>query len=158
MRKLYIKPWLFGVLAGLIIVLFEAFLNFYPPSAYAFCLTCHARDLLNTIINGLFGTNLEVTFIANRALIITSPAVIAGAFSASLIFREFRRVKAERPVLSFIYGFIVMSVATLIFGCPTRIAVRVGYGDLYGILALVGIFAGIWAGTLIIRSRARYHH
>lgn len=157
MRKWYIKPWLFGLVAGSMIVLFEAFMNFYPPSAYAFCLTCHARDLFNTVVNMIFRTDLEVTFIANRALIITPPAVIAGALSACLIFRECRRIKAEKPVLSFLYGFIVMSVAILIFGCPTRIAVRVGYGDLYGIFALIGIFTGIYSGTLIIRHKARSH-
>jgi len=147
----YLRPWIFGVIAGGLIVLAEAIFNFYPPSAYAFCLTCHTRDLVNTAANTISGQNFQTSFLAQRVIMVTSPAVFFGAFSAARRFKEFRRQKSSRPSVFFIFGFITMIVGILIFGCPTRIAVRTGYGDLYGIVALIGLMFGIWAGTWAMR-------
>ena len=67
MKGPYIKPWIFGVAAGTLFVSGEAFLGFYPPSCYSFCLTCHVRDLVNTVSNALFGTRFETAYLARRA-------------------------------------------------------------------------------------------
>ncbi len=155
MKKRYLKPWVFGIVAGCMIVSAEAFLNFYPPSAYAFCLTCHARDLVNTIVNGLFHANFQTASLANRVVMVTSPAVLIGAFIAAYISGEHKKQRAEKPLLFFLYGFTVMTVGILIFGCPTRITIRAGYGDIYGIVALTGMFAGIAIGTSIVRRIGR---
>jgi hypothetical protein len=153
MRRMYVKPWIFGVCAGAMFVSAEAFLGFYPPSCYSFCLTCHVRDLVNTVTNLLFATRFETAYLARRALMLTSPGVIIGAFVSSRLFGEYRRVKSSRPLFFFLYGFTVMIVGILIFGCPVRIAMRAGYGDLYGITALFGLSAGVFIGTLILKRR-----
>jgi hypothetical protein len=154
-RRGYLKPWLFGITAGSMIVLFEALLNFYPPSAYSFCLTCHTRDLINQAVNLLFRTNYQVALISRRAIEATSLFVIAGALIAALRYGEFRIQKGSRPVLFFIAGFVVMITGILIFGCPTRIAVRTGYGDMYGIVAFLGMIVGLWIGTVVLKRLAR---
>jgi len=154
-RPRTLKPWLFGVIAGVVFVAAEVFLGIYPPSAYAFCLACHARDLVNTAWNAALGTGLETTVIAKRALLLTSPGVLLGAFAAAALFRERRRQPLERPVLHFLAGLAVMTVGIVIFGCPTRIVLRAGYGEVYGIAALVGMLAGIACGTFLLRFRMR---
>ncbi len=147
----YLKPWIFGVIAGSLIVLAEAVFNFYPPSAYAFCLTCHTRDLVNTAVNVTFGRNFQTSFLAQRVIMVTSPAVFLGAFFAARRFREYRKQRSTNPLFFFIFGFITMIIGILIFGCPTRIAVRTGYGDLYGIVALIGLMFGVLVGTWAMR-------
>jgi len=49
---------LLWVVAGLVLGqwavtqwLAEAFGGLYPPAAYSFCLTCHTRDLVNSLVN-----------------------------------------------------------------------------------------------------------
>jgi hypothetical protein len=153
-KKRYIKPWLFGIIAGAVFVSAEAVFNFYPPSAYVFCLSCHTRDLVNTAVNALFHASFQTAAVSGRVLMVTSPAVILGAFLSARLFKEHSPQKSSRPVLFFIYGFIVMITGIVIFGCPTRIVLRSGYGDLYGIAALVGMFGGIWVGTVLLRKRA----
>ncbi len=155
MKRAYIKPWIFGVAAGTMFVCAEAFLGFYPPACYSFCLTCHVRDLVNTVTNLLFGTRFETAYLARRALMLTSPGLIIGAFVTSRLFGEYRRVNSSRPLLYFLSGFTVMIIGILIFGCPTRIVMRAGYGDLYGITALFGLFAGVYIGTHIMKCRWR---
>jgi hypothetical protein len=103
------------------------------------------------VVNATTGQNYGTTFLAQRVIMVTSPAVFLGAFFAARIFREYRRQKSSRPLQFFIFGFITMIIGILIFGCPTRIAVRTGYGDLYGIVALIGLMCGIWAGTLAMK-------
>jgi len=154
-RKGYLKPWLFGIIAGSMVVSFEALFNFYPPSAYSFCLTCHTRDLVNQTVNLIFRTNFQTAPISHRAVEATSFFVILGAFIAARRYREYRLQKSNRPLLFFAAGFVVMILGILIFGCPTRIAVRVGYGDLYGIIAFVGMVFGVWIGTILLRRVSR---
>jgi len=154
-RRGYLKPWLFGIIAGCMIVLFEVFFNFYPPSAYSFCLTCHTRDLVNQAVNLLFHTNFQSALISRRVVESTSFFVIIGAFVAARRHGEVRLQKSTHPLLYFFAGFIVMLLGILIFGCPTRIAVRVGYGDLYGIIAFAGMVFGVWIGTLLMKRVSR---
>jgi hypothetical protein len=154
-RPRTLKPWLFGVIAGVLFVAAEVLLGIYPPSAYAFCLACHVRDLVNTAWNAMLGAALETTGLAKRALLLTSPGVLLGAFAAAALYRERRRQPLERPLLYFLAGLAVMSVGIAIFGCPTRIVLRAGYGEVYGIAALAGMLAGIFCGTLLLRLRNR---
>jgi membrane associated rhomboid family serine protease len=154
-RPRTLKPWLFGVIAGVLFVGAEALLGIYPPSAYAFCLACHARDLVNTVWNAVLGASLETAGVARRALMLSSPGVLLGALAAAALHRERRRQVLERPLLYFLAGLAVMSAGIVIFGCPTRIVLRAGYGEVYGIAALAGMLAGIACGTLLLRLRAR---
>jgi hypothetical protein len=152
--KRYVPPWVFGIAAGVLFVGAEVFLSVYPPSAYAFCLTCHTRDLLNRIVNALFGTNYQVSFISTRILFLSSPAILLGAFAAARINGERKVLKADKPLRFFVFGFIVMVIGILIFGCPTRLILRSGYGDVYAAAGVAAMFAGIACGTLIIKRRA----
>ncbi len=154
-RKKYLKPWIFGVIAGTLFVSAEAFLGFYPPSAYAFCLSCHTRDLINTLINAVFGTHFETAGIAGTVLMVTSPAVLIGACIAARLFKERKIQKATNPLLYFIVGFAIMIIGIVIFGCPTRIILRAGYGDVYALVALACMLFGIWCGTMVMKLRFR---
>ncbi len=150
-KRGYLKPWVFGILAGTLFVAGEAFLGIYPPSAYAFCLACHVRDLLNGAAGALFGAHWGTTVIARRALLLTSPGVLLGAWLAAVIHRERRPQPWRGAWLYFPLGFAAMTIGIAIFGCPTRIALRAGYGEVYGVAALAGLLLGIAGGTLLLR-------
>ncbi len=147
------KPWVFGVAAGSIFVLAEVAFPISPPSAYAFCLSCHVRDLVNTVVNAVARSRLPVAEVAGRALMLTSPGVLLGAFLAARLHGEWQPRRADRPLLLAVLGFVVMIIGIVIFGCPTRIVLRAGYGEVYGIVALVGMLVGIAAATLLMKVR-----
>ena len=152
--KRYVKPWIFGVVAGSIFVLADAIFAISPPSAYAFCLSCHVRDLVNTLLNAVIHSRFQVTEVAGRALMLTSPGVLLGALVAARVYGEARPRKADRPLLPAALGFLVMTIGIVIFGCPTRIVLRAGYGEIYGIVALAGMFAGIAGATVLMKLRS----
>jgi hypothetical protein len=151
----YLQPWIFGIIVGALVVLAEVAFKLAPPSAYVVCLSCHTRDLLNTIINAVWVGNYPTAVVAKRMLMLTSPGVLLGAFVAAGMFGERRTQCSTHPVWFFLTGFGIMSIGLIIFGCPTRIVIRVGYGEFYGIVALAGMVAGIWCGTAMMRLRWR---
>ena len=153
-RRRYLKPWIFGVAAGALFVTAEIVFPIAPPSAYAFCLSCHVRDLVNSIANALFHSRFLTTEVGARALTLTSPGVVIGALVAARVNGEIRPRRTDRPVLFLLLGFLVMTIGITIFGCPTRIVLRAGYGEVYGIVALLGLFAGIAVATVIMKWRA----
>jgi hypothetical protein len=146
---------MFGVLAGTLLVGAELVFDIYPPSAYAFCLSCHVRDLMNTIINAVFGSRFPAAEIAGRAVLLTSPGVVLGALAAAWLNREIAPRRSGQPVLAAALGFLVMTIGIVIFGCPTRIVLRAGYGEVYGVVALAGMLVGIVASTLLLRLWSR---
>ena len=155
LKASYLKHWIFGIIAGTLFVLVDVIFNVYPPGAYAFCLTCHTRDMVNTVSNLFLQAGWQVSAVGGRALMLTSPAVLLGALFAARIYRERQVQKSEAPVRFFILGFAIMIIGILIFGCPTRLLLRSGYGDIYGIGAVLAMLGGITAGTALLRWRAR---
>jgi hypothetical protein len=151
-KRAYIKPWVFGVAAGCMFVSAEAFLNIYPPAAYSFCLSCHTRDLVNAVVNFFFSAGFQTAAVSHRALMVSSPAVLTGAYLAARFHGERAPQRAQRPVLHFAIGFIAMVCGIVIFGCPTRLTIRAAYGDVYGIIAVSGMFFGIWCATAAMRA------
>lgn len=151
----YLKPWLFGIIAGIIVVVPGLYLPVRIPASYNFCLSCHTHDLINGIINWFSGIYLPQTFISRKLLLLTSPAVIAGAFAAALIYGEKRKVKAERPLQSFLIGALVMQIGIVIYGCPTRLIIRAGYGEIYGIFAVGAMILGVVIASFIVRFKWR---
>jgi hypothetical protein len=146
----------FGVVAGAMFVSAEAFLNLYPPAAYSFCLACHTRDLVNGVLNFFFSAGFQTAAVSRRALMVSSPAVLMGAYLAARIHGERRPQGGERPLRSCATGFVVMVFGIVIFGCPTRLTVRAAYGDVYGLLGVAGMFFGVWCGTAAMRARFRF--
>lgn len=152
----YLKPWLFGIIAGFLVVVPGLLIPMRFPSAYGFCLSGHTRDLVNGIINWVSGLYLPQTYISRKILLLSSPAVIAGAFAAALLFKERQTIKADKPVLSLLFGGAVMLIGIVIFGCPTRLIIRAGFGDIYGIAATLALFAGVALATFILKLNWRF--
>ena len=147
----YMKPWLFGIIAGILVVVPGFYLPVRIPASYTFCLSGHTHDLVNGIINWFSRLYLPQTFISRQLLLVTSPAVIAGAFTAALIYGEKRKIKAERPLQSYLLGALVMLIGIVIYGCPTRLIIRAGFGEVYGIVAVAAMIFGVVIATLITR-------
>ena len=49
-----------GLITGALAAIVQLFFNVYPPYAYGLCVACHARDLVNWLVNAGTGLNLSV--------------------------------------------------------------------------------------------------
>ena len=53
-------------------------------------------------------------------------------------------------MLRFLFGFCMMVGALVFLGCPLRMVLRLGAGDLNALIGLFGFAGGVWVGTLFL--------
>lgn len=159
--KVLRKPWVVGAIIGCGAA-FMQYIFFLAatgkgPVAYGFCVACHTRDLVNSIWNSIFGTNLGMAGISSAAIaagaipVLTIVGVLLGAFISALIYKEFRFKKASvgSCIKYLLGGFFFMICALLMGACPYRIALRIGYGDAIAFIGLIAIVVGVFIGVKI---------
>ena len=69
--------------------------------------------------------------------------LVLGAFAMSLIGREFRPRAGSSPATRFVLGAFVMIGALVFLGCPLRMVLRLGGGDLNAVVGLLGFVLGL---------------
>jgi hypothetical protein len=150
------SPVFYGIAAALLAIVVGQWGHVSPPAAYGLCSACHGRDLADWVLNHVEGKHLFVTAAgAGSWPLLTVVGLVIGSFVASKRNREFGSINIGGNARQFAYGAVVMCAALFVGGCPTRIIIRAGFGDLAGILALGGVAAGIVAATLSMRWVAR---
>lgn len=135
----------YGVIGvGLVIGLMASALqHFGNPGNMGVCVACFERD-----ISGALGFH--------RAAIVQyiRPEVIGlclGAFLAAMLSGDFKPRGGSAPVQRFVLGMLAMIGALVFLGCPWRALLRLAGGDWNAIFGILGLAAGIFAGTIFLR-------
>ncbi len=114
-----------------------------PPNM-GVCIACFLRDIAGGI--GLHHAKL-VQYIRPEIL-----GIILGAFIMSLGAKEYRPTGGASRLVRFILGFVMMIGMLIFLGCPLRVALRLGAGDLNALIGFAGLFAGVAVGTFFLKS------
>lgn len=130
-----------GGIVGIISVLLVYFGN---PANMGFCIACFIRD-----IAGGIGLHRAAVVQYIRPEII---GLVLGAFLISLKNREFESRGGSSPFTRFMLGIVVMIGALIFLGCPLRMVLRLGGGDLNAILGIVGFVCGIFIGVQFLNK------
>lgn len=125
-----------GVMAALLVKLGN-------PGNMGFCIACFLRD-----IAGAFGFHRAAIVQYLRPEI---PGLVLGAFVAALIGREFKSKGGSGSLIRFLLGVLMMVGALVFLGCPLRMLLRLGGGDLNAVLGLAGFIVGIMAGVEFLK-------
>ena len=149
------SPITFGIAAGVLAVFAPPILDLKPSQAYGICTVCHARDILSWVSNALFGASFEGREGLEAMPLLTTAGLIAGAMIASKIYGEYRLGRSENYLKMLLLGLCISNIGLLIFSCPTRIVLRLAYGDPFSILSLVGLLGGIAISVGIMKWRSR---
>lgn len=128
-----------GTLIGIISVVLVYLGN---PANMGFCIACFLRDIAGGI--GLHRAAI-VQYIRPEVV-----GLVLGAFLLSLKNKEFESRGGSSPFVRFIMGIIIMIGALMFLGCPLRMVLRLGGGDLNAIVGIVGFIAGIVIGVLFL--------
>ncbi len=145
----------YGLAAAFLAAVAGQWFDISPPAAYGICSACHGRDLADWILNHTEGTKLFVTTAGAKWPLLTVVGVVVGSFLAAAQNGEYRAVNLGGNARQFVLGAVVMCTALFVGGCPTRILICTGFGDLGGAVALLGVGGGIVAATLGLRWVAR---
>ncbi|HAQ40484.1 MAG TPA: YedE-related selenium metabolism membrane protein [Clostridiales bacterium] len=130
-----------GAAVGIIALLLVALGN---PKNMGFCIACFERD-----IAGALGFHRAEVVQYIRPEII---GLILGAFITALAGKEFRSKGGSSPVTRFFLGIAVMIGALMFLGCPLRMILRIGGGDLNAIRGLAGFIVGIGLGVVFLNK------
>ncbi|MDO4961077.1 MAG: YedE family putative selenium transporter [Eubacteriales bacterium] len=128
-----------GIIIGIIASLLVLFGN---PANMGFCIACFLRDT-----TGALGLHRAAAVQYIRPEII---GIVLGSFIVSLITKEYSPRGGSSPMTRFILGFFVMIGCLMFLGCPFRMIIRLGSGDLNALLGFVGFALGILTGVFFL--------
>ena len=140
-----------GIVGGVLAVAAGSFFEVRPPEAYGICMACHARDMVNWVVNLFAQTHLMVAPASIVFPVLTPIGVVLGALLAAKSNREFRWRNGGGSLTAFIYGVVVMNFALLAGGCSIRLLLRTASGEALGALGFGGLIAGVILGTFSLR-------
>lgn len=133
------------LLAGLIIGVIGGLLVVYGnPKNMGICVACFWRD-----VAGGLGLHRAAVVQYLRPEIL---GFVLGAFISSIIGKDFKARGGSNPLVRFVLGFFLMVGALAFLGCPLRMLLRIGGGDLNAIVGLLGYVCGILVGIVFIKK------
>jgi uncharacterized protein len=135
----------FILYAGLAFGVLSAFLvKWGNPLNMGFCNLCFVRDIAGAI---KLHTAAAVQYLRPEIL-----GLGLGAVVASLGFREFRARGGASPLVRFFLGVFIAIGALVFLGCPWRLILRLGGGDLGAIFGLIGLLTGVSVGVFLLKK------
>ncbi|NLN49526.1 MAG: YedE-related selenium metabolism membrane protein, partial [Clostridiales bacterium] len=130
-----------GGLVGVLSVLLVYYGN---PANMGFCIACFLRDMA-----GGLGLHRAAVVQYIRPEII---GLVLGSFLISLKNKEFESKGGSSPFIRFILGVVVMIGALIFLGCPLRMVLRLGGGDLNALFGIAGFVFGIFIGVQFLNK------
>lgn len=141
MKKRNFWVILTGVVIGAAAVLLTALGN---PGNMGFCIACFIRDTAGA---AKLHTAAVVQYVRPEII-----GMIIGAMAIAMLSKEFKPRGGSSPMTRLVIAVVVMIGALMFLGCPLRMMLRIGGGDLNAVVGLVGFIAGIFVGTLWLRG------
>ena len=140
MKKITGGVILSGAVVGAAALILTAMGN---PANMGFCIACFLRDTAGAC--GLHSA-AKVQYVRPEII-----GLVLGAFLMSLASKEFKARSGSAPAVRFVLGAFVVIGALAFLGCPLRMVLRLGGGDLNALVGLVGFFLGILLGVACLR-------
>jgi uncharacterized protein len=130
-----------GGLIGVLAILLQYLGN---PANMGICVACFERDIAGGI--GLHRAPV-VQYLRPEIM-----GFVLGAFLTALLFKEFKPRGGSSPLVRYVLGVVAMIGALVFLGCPWRVMLRLAGGDGNAVFGFLGLFGGVWAGTLFFKN------
>ena len=138
------KKVFIGIAGGLIGIISVALVVAGNPGNMGFCIACFLRDIAGAL---KLQTAAPVQYMRPEIL-----GLVFGALIMALAGKQFKARGGSAPVTRFVLGFITMVGALMFLGCPLRMMLRIGGGDLNAVIGLVGFIVGILFGVVSLKK------
>ena len=129
-----------GLIVGASAVVLTALGN---PKNMGFCIACFERDIAGAL---KFHSAGAVQYFRPEIV-----GLVLGAMIMSMIKKEWKPQGGSSPITRFVLGMLVMIGALVFLGCPLRMVIRIGGGDVNALVGLFGFIVGIVIGTFPLR-------
>lgn len=129
-----------GLTVGAAAVVLTALGN---PKNMGFCIACFERDIAGALSFHKAGV---VQYFRPEIV-----GLVVGAMGMAMIKKEWHPQGGSSPFTRFMLGMLVMIGALVFLGCPLRMVIRIGGGDVNALIGLLGFVVGIVIGTFPLR-------
>lgn len=136
-RKMFIYGGVIGLIGAILMKLGN-------PGNMGICIACFWRDIAGAL--GLHRAEV-VQYIRPEII-----GIIFGSFIVSYMTGDFKVRGGSSPLIRFVLGFFLMIGALVFLGCPLRMLLRLGNGDLNAIIGLIGYVVGIYIGVQFLKK------
>ncbi len=140
-KKINLWVLITGAVIGIAALVLTAFGN---PANMGFCIACFLRDIAGAT---KMHTAPVVQYIRPEII-----GLVLGSTILAVIRGEFKPKAGSSPATRFIIGAFVMIGALVFLGCPLRMVIRMGGGDLNAFVGLVGFALGILIGIFFLKK------
>ncbi len=148
MEKLSSKMIFLFILMGTVIGVGAVLLSYYGnPANTGLCVACFMENMAGALG---FHDNVRMQYLRPEII-----GIVLGAFSFSLLRREFKSTGGSSPLLRFFVGILLIIGCAVFIGCPIKLFLRISAGDLSALTGLVGLVAGIYVGLEFIENGFR---
>ncbi len=113
------------------------------PANMGFCIACFERDIAGALS---LHSAAKVQYMRPEII-----GLILGAFLMSLITKEFKPKAGSSPATRFVLGMVVMVGSLVFLGCPLRMVIRIGGGDINAMFGLLGFVLGVLVGVFFLK-------
>jgi YedE family putative selenium metabolism protein len=114
------------------------------PANSGICVSCFVENLSGSL--GLHH-NLRMAYLRPELV-----GFVGGAMLTAILGREMRPRSGAYPVLAFVLGFFLIIGSSVFMGCPIKMMLRLGAGDMTAIAGLLGLAGGVWVGIRYYRA------
>jgi hypothetical protein len=114
------------------------------PANSGICVSCFMENLSGSL--GLH-QNLRMAYLRPELV-----GFVGGAMLTAILGREMRPRSGAYPVLAFVLGFFLIVGSSVFMGCPIKMMLRLGAGDMTAVAGLLGLAGGVWVGVRYYRA------
>lgn len=146
-----------GLTMGVLAAVAQGYFEVQPPVGLGVCAITHPSNLVNWVVNNVFGTEFTIHGIFVAVPVLTPIGWIIGSFVAALRNKEFkfRRGPVRENLLAVIFGFLIVNLALLWGSCPIRTVVLASYGWIFAMIILATIVIGVIVSCEYIKWKVR---
>ena len=121
------------------------------PANMGFCIACFLRDIAGALNFQRAGFDAEVGTGIVQYIRPEIIGLVLGSTAIAFVRKEFRPKGGSSPMTRFIVAVFVMIGALVFLGCPLRMVIRIGGGDLNAVVGLAGFAIGILIGIQFLQ-------
>ena len=151
-KESFVKRYGLLIVTGLAVGIAAVVLTFFGnPANMGICTACFLRDISGALNFQRAGFDAETGAGIVQYLRPEIAGIALGSTIIALLRKEFRPKGGSSPMTRFIIAVFVMIGALVFLGCPLRMVIRIGGGDLNAVVGLVGFVLGILIGVVFLK-------
>lgn len=148
----FLKKYGLLILTGLVVGSAAVLLTYFGnPANMGFCIACFLRDIAGALNFQRAGFDAEVGTGIVQYIRPEVIGLVLGSTAIAFARKEFRPKGGSSPMTRFLIAVFVMIGALVFLGCPLRMVIRIGGGDLNAVVGLAGFIIGILIGVVFLK-------